>query len=129
MDWALDHVKASGEVYRVPDSNEADLAFNYEILSSAREFEILNYTRGDNWMECVDRVNSVSHFGMHVSAEDLVAWRQWMGVAGIQVAQEVMTESHTNPVIDGKRWYNYVIFDTKHILGVDLKFIVRRDAK
>jgi hypothetical protein len=35
--------------------------------------------------------------------------------------------SHTNPVISGKRWYNYVIFDTKEILGVDLKFIVRKE--
>ena len=41
------------------------------------------------------------------------------------MAQEVMTESHTNPVIAGKRTYNYVIFDTKEILGVDVKFIVR----
>ena len=44
---------------------------------------------------------------------------------GIKVAQEVFTKSHTNPVIAGKRKYNYVIFDTKEILGVDLKFIVR----
>jgi hypothetical protein len=43
------------------------------------------------------------------------------------VAQEVLTQSHTNPVISGKRWYNYVIFDTKDILGVDLKFIVRKE--
>ena len=43
----------------------------------------------------------------------------------IEVAQEVFTDSHTNPVIAGKRSYNYVIFDTKNILGVDLKFIVR----
>ena len=41
------------------------------------------------------------------------------------MAQEVFTESHTNPVIAGKRSYNYVIFDTREILGVDLKFIVR----
>jgi hypothetical protein len=39
-----------------------------------------------------------------------------------------MTISHTNPVIAGKRWYTYVIFDTRSILGIDLKFIVRREA-
>ena len=62
---------------------------------------------------------------MHCSADDLIEWRVFFQSRGIDVAQEVMTESHTNPVIAGKRSYNYVIFDTKDILGVDLKFIVR----
>ena len=69
--------------------------------------------------------NTVSHLGMHCSADDLIEWRVFFQSRGIDVAQEVMTESHTNPVIAGKRSYNYVIFDTKDILGVDLKFIVR----
>jgi hypothetical protein len=30
-------------------------------------------------------------------------------------------------VIAGKRNYHYTIFATRHILGVDLKFIVRMD--
>ena len=62
---------------------------------------------------------------MHCSAEELVQWRAFFAERDIPVAQEVFTESHTNPVIAGQRWYNYVIFDTKDILGVDLKFIVR----
>jgi hypothetical protein len=30
-------------------------------------------------------------------------------------------------LIDQKRKYHYVIFDTRAILGTDLKFIVRRE--
>ncbi|WP_211257045.1 hypothetical protein, partial [Xanthomonas pisi] len=67
----------------------------------------------------------VSHLGMHVTAAELAEWRQFFNEEGIQVAQEVVTDSHTNPNIAGKRRYNYVIFDTREIIGVDLKFIVR----
>lgn len=124
--WSNDHVTAKGNVYGEEGVNEADLSFNYDIFAG-KEFEILDYTSGTNWMEHPDRVNSVSHLGMHCTAEELVQWREFFAGRNIEVAQEVFTQSHTNPVIAGKRSYNYVIFDTKEILGVDLKFIVRID--
>jgi len=126
VDWSHDHVAASGNVFGLADKNEADLAFNYDMLNSARELEVLHYTDGSNWMNA--HGPSVSHLGMHVTAEELIKWRAWFAERRILVAQEVMTESHTNPVIAGKRTYNYVIFDTRDILGVDLKFIVRIDT-
>lgn len=123
-EWAKDHVVASGAVYGEPSRNEADLAFNYQATADkALELEVLHYTDGDNWMD--RRGNVVSHLGMHVTAEELVKWREFFLMRGIPVAQEVVTESHTNPVIAGKRWYNYVIFDTHAILSADIKFIVR----
>ncbi len=130
-EWAEDHVVAEGEVFGSPGRNEADLSFNYDLVGG-NEFEVLHYTTGINWMD--DResksdfpraTNSVSHLGMHCTSEELDGWREFFKEREIYVAQEVMTESHTNPVIAGKRSYNYVIFDTKEILGVDLKFIVR----
>ena len=130
-EWAEDHVVAEGEVFGLPSRNEADLSFNYDLVDG-NEFEVLHYTTGKNWIgdrEAKDdwprEVNSVSLLGMHCTAEELVEWRKFFEERGIAVAQEVMTESHTNPVIAGKRTYNYVIFDTKDILGVDVKFIVR----
>lgn len=123
-EWAKDHVVANGKVYAQEGRNEADLAFNYDLFGG-KEFEVLNYTDGNNWMLHPERLNSVSHLGMHCSAEELIQWRAFFAERGINVAQEVFTESHTNPVIAGQRWYNYVIYDTKAILGVDLKFIVR----
>ena len=62
---------------------------------------------------------------MRVTAAELAEWRKFFKEEGIQVAQEVVTDSHTNPNIAGQRRYNYVIFDTREIIGVDLKFIVR----
>lgn len=126
-DWARDHVVAKGNVYGQEDTNEADLAFNYSMIAG-KEFEVLNYTKGDNWMEDIERINSVSHLGMHCSEEELGEFKAFFAARGISIAQEVHTESHTNPVIAGKRKYHYTIFDTKEILGTDLKFICRIDT-
>ena len=128
VEWAEDHVVAEGEVYGHPGGNEADLSFNYDLFSG-KEFEILDYTHGNNWIDTNGGRgrNVVSHLGMHCSSEELSKWREFFAEREIDVAQEVFTVSHTNPVIDGKRKYNYVIFDTAYILGVDLKFIVRMD--
>jgi hypothetical protein len=124
-EWSEDHVVATGKVFGIEGTNEANLSFNYDIFAG-KEFEVLDYTSGPNWMDDLQRGrNAVSHLGMHCSAEELVKWRAFFAERFIMVAQEVFTDSHTNPVIAGKRSYNYVIFDTKEILGVDLKFIVR----
>ncbi len=125
-EWARDHVCASGTVFGIPGDNAADLAFNYEASSSKPlEFEVLDYTSGRNWMDI--HLPSVSHLGMHCTEEELERWRAFFTSRGINVAQEVRTKSHTNPVIAGKRLYTYVIFNTRPILGVDVKFIVRRE--
>ena len=147
-EWFHDHVVATGRVFEADDfkgrrgdcTNEADLRFNYQAGNGADdgagkplELEILDYTNGFNWIEeNVDYADAhecqVSHLGMHVTAEELVEWRKFFASENIDVAQEVVTESHTNEHIAGKRWYNYVIFDTREIIGVDMKFIVRLDT-
>lgn len=126
-EWARDHVCAKGFVFGVSASSAADLTFNYEGTSpKPLELEVLHYTAGRNWM--TSRPASVSHFGMHVTANELDEWFDFFANRHIAVAQEVDTYSHTNPVIAGKRRYTYVIFDTRSILGVDVKFIVRKDV-
>lgn len=123
-EWAHDVVVALGSVYGFAAGNTADLAFNYELDPNKQlEFEVLNYSDGPNWM--APRPHGVSHLGMHCSSDELTQWRQFFAERGITVAQEVVTQSHTNPAIAGQRRYQYVIFDTFLILGVDLKFIVR----
>lgn len=124
IDWAHDTVDASGTVFGASGSNTAELAFNYDLMQG-KELEILHYTDGENWME--EQPWRVSHLGMHCTEEELAKWRNFFAERHIRVAQEVLTEAHTNPVIAGKRWYHYVIYDTFAILGVDIKFIVRRD--
>lgn len=133
--WSLDRVVAAGRVFGEDGRNAADLAFNYQATRGVElgaplghqvkplELEVLHYTDGDNWMDT--RLPGVSHIGMHVTASELKRWRQFFAERRIDVAQEVVTESHTNPAIADSRRYNYVIFDTYGILGVDVKFIVR----
>ena len=124
QEWVRDTVTAHGQVYGSPGLNEADLLFNYELGAVVPlEFEILHYRTGPNWME--SHSPGVSHLGMHCTVEELGKWKEFFGARGIQVAQEVVTSNHTNPAIAGKRSYCYCIFDTREILGVDLKFIVR----
>ena len=123
-DWVHDHAIAVGTVFDEPGKNEADLAFNYQHARQQLELEILHYTAGPNWMR--GRPPMVSHLGMHCAAEELAVFRRKFADMGIRVAQEVFTESHTNPyLLEVQRKYQYVIFDTRAVLGVDLKFIVR----
>jgi hypothetical protein len=134
-EWARDLVVARGKVGKAPMTNVAQLAFNYQasrglgaaagdVAPKPLEVEVLHYEAGPNWME--DYAPAISHLGMHCSDDELAQWRRKFANLNIKVAQEVYTQSHTNPVIAGQRWYQYVIFDTRMILGVDLKFIVRR---
>jgi hypothetical protein len=127
-EWARDHVIAAGLVYGKGGGNEADLAFNYQATSDkSLELEVLHYTTGPNWME--RHGPSASHLAMHVTQDELVRWSALFEARGIEASQIVRTSSHTNPVISGKREYIYAIFDTRSILGIDLKFIVRQDVE
>ena len=135
-EWARDIVVATGFVGEAATkfnkresekvTNVAHLAFNYTALEKARELEVLSYAAGENWIE--GRPPHVSHFGMHCTESELGEWKDFFKRISINIVQEVNTVSHTNPVIAGKRQYHYTIFGTQHILGVDLKFIVRKDV-
>lgn len=134
-DWSTDRVNARGVVRGTELSNAATLNFNYQASpDKALELEVLGYSRpaiaggpDTDWM--VKHSPSVSHLGMHVTSVELEEWRKKFETLHVKVAQEVFTYAHTNPVIAGKRIYNYVIFDTRSVLGVDLKFIVRYNAE
>lgn len=128
--WHLDHVTGQAFVFGEHEADsQANLQFNYELGredGKPLEFEILEYTKGSNWMD--DVPSRVSHLGMHCSMDELDSWIDFFQSRRIQVAQMLNTETHTNPAIAGKRQYTYAIFNTYPILGVDLKFIVRRDV-
>lgn len=128
-DWVKDLVVAEGSVHGSPGkTNVAELNFNYQMAADPAkplEFEVLNYKAGENWME--RSPHSVSHLGMHCSNADLLDVDRVMRRFSVPVVQEVHTQSHTNPAIANSRRYKYVIYGTRQILGVDLKFIVRKE--
>lgn len=123
--WVHDNVTARGQVLGNKAENVANLDFNYTALEKARELEVLHYTQGPNWMAVTSP--RVSHFGMHCTEAQVTVWKEFFAARRITIVQEVFTHEHTNPVIAGTRWYHYIIFGTHAILGVDLKFIVRRE--
>lgn len=135
-EWHKDTVVAAGSVGLSPgQTNTAELAFNYQVGGKEKllELELLNYTEGDNFVRRAlagtEASSIVTHIGMHVTAEQLEeVWRIMQG-HGISTSQVVRTQSHTNPVIKDSRRYTYAIFATRDLIGVDLKFIVRKDYK
>jgi hypothetical protein len=123
--WTLDTVTADGKVHGQSGINTARLAFNYEAFDG-NELEVLDYTHGRNWMD--GHRPTVSHLGMHCTEAELAEWKELFAAEGIAIAQEVWTSEHTNPfLVQSGRRYHYCIFDTREILGTDLKFIVRRE--
>lgn len=146
-EWIKDKVVATGSVRGEENqTNEANLAFNYQM---GIEFEVLEYTQGKSWHNELRKLegdaNFLSHIGFHLtddkeviagggevillSAEEkLQEIKAKMLQLGYKVAQEVLTDSHTNEyLLKQKRKYHYVIFDTREEFGFDVKLIVRRE--
>lgn len=129
--WTVDKNCAVGNVFGYQADLKAELQFNYDICEG-KEFEVLSYDRvrgsSMDWLLFNNgNASTVSHFGMHVTAEEMKEWRKFFNDRGIQVAQEVVTTEHSNPAIKDSRRYNYIIYNTRSTLGVDLKFIIRKD--
>lgn len=128
-EWTMDEVIADGQVRGSPAVNKALLRFNYQSSPDVRqplEFELLSYESGPNWLSNAEPPN-VSHIGMHCAEDELNDWERKLTGIGLQVVQRVDTVHHTNPHIANSRRYTYTIFGASHLIGFDLKFIVRRN--
>lgn len=122
-EWTDDIVTGNGEVYGADATNRAHLQFNYEIAPC--EFEILNYDAGDNWLaHRASAESAASHLAMHCTEQEAEEWKQFFAERNIELAQELQTVVHTNPAVGDRRW-KYYIFNTRSILGLDIKLIVR----
>lgn len=118
-EWTEDIVIGQASVWGgVWAASKARLLFNYDL---GMEVEILTYLEGPHWhqnsKELQTSVSFLSHIGFHVNAGELPD-------LPFRVAQELITISHTNPAIAGRR-YHYRIYDTRHFNGVFTKYIKR----
>ena len=133
IEWVFDTVKFSGDVFgKNTDDTEAKLNFNYDLIPGV-EFEILEYVRGSNWHE--ERLDAfsgqpiISHLGLHIDDwDEFCEVRDKLLGAGIEIAQEANTFSHSNENIPSNRKYHYLILDTIFLFGFDLKLIYRRNT-
>lgn len=104
-----------------PIRNVAELAFNYTLLPSSMEFEVLRYVEGWAWHQLVGgRETDLSHFGIHVKTAEDVNYFRSRG----RLMQEVVTVNHTNPGCAERR-YHYTILDCYAQMGCALKIIRR----
>lgn len=115
--------------------NVAHLSFNYDL---GFELELIRYMNGPNWHHANGRIREdglpydllpfPSHMSWHV--EDMAASKARILEAGFKIAQEVHTINHTNPyLMSNGRKFNYCVFETRTLLGWDIKLIERIEAK
>ena len=101
----------------------ADLMFNYSL---GIELEFLTYTDGRHWHETGEDflrgLPFTSHVGFHMSPGEEIPESN----SNCPVVQEMTTISHTNQyLIDQKRYYRYLIVDTRDLIGFYSKYIWR----
>lgn len=130
-EWVHDFAIGDGFVFGVPVMDiVGELWFNYQ---TGLEVELLRYHSPMNWHAVRDPRTPVmrpffSHIGTHV--EDMAVARLPYEAAGWKVAQELWTKSHTNQYLkDRGRTYHYVVWDSRDIIGFDVKLIQRIERK
>lgn len=136
--WIDDTAIACGNVLGRTTQNEAQLSCSYDgEPAGPLKLELINYSGDpiDNSMGNVSQnltaitgdatASIISHIGMHCTLTELAEWRALLTKAGIHVVHETTTTKHANPEVELTRRYLFCTFGTRHILGCDLKFIVR----
>ena len=127
-DWVTDTVVAEGVLLGRPFTCTADLYFNYDL---GYELEILKYHDfSESWHDYRTPLKNesdlvLSHMALHCVEKEVLAITLQMATIGCPIIQSVKTTSHTNSHIKDERRYRYVIFDSQHKLGFDLKLIQR----
>ena len=129
--WIEDRAVLVG-AFRMPNSSEAPenwvnskveahMLFNYD--SMPMELEFLKYYSGVHRHR--DRVNELSPFISHMSTyvddvvEEIGRMRPLFGLP----YHRFVTTEHTNPNVVGKKRFIEAIFNTREVLGYDLKLI------
>lgn len=127
-EWIEDEVVARGTVLGEfgECENRAHLRFCY---AYGAEIEILQYLEGPNYLDRPGAFipgGQICHIGFHASkAEQIPEWMKDRAFPSA-ILQKVRTVSHTNEfLIKNGRKYDYTIYATQHLLGVNLKVIER----
>ena len=109
-EWTRDTVHAKGVLLNghakmSPVENLAELRFNYTVFPG-KEFELIHYTDGPNFLDEDTWVGNLSHFGVHVPK--INDFRTYFDEKQFQIVQEVITLDHRNVPKD--KHYRYAIF-------------------
>ncbi len=129
-EWHRDNALLEG-VQRAGDGSwhavevSAEMAFNYQALPM--ELEFLNYSGHGHRHEersKLSRIPFISHMSVHV--DSVRAQMELMkSVYGMEPYWLFVTSHHSNPAVKGKKRFVECIFDTRRMLGYDVKCIER----
>lgn len=103
----------------------AEMAFNYQAMPM--ELEFLHYAGHGHRhaeREKLTRIPFISHMSVHV--DSVRAQMELMrSVYGMRPYWLFVTSEHSNPNVRGKKRFVECIFDTRQMLGYDIKCIER----
>ena len=122
--WHYDLAEAEGTVNGISGENAVDSRFSFDFSPEKLEVELMRYLEGPNWL--ADKPGAVvACLGMYCEEVEIEGWKRFFEEHEIKLVQESWTKKHTHLERQGKRRYHYCIFETRELLGVDLKFIVK----
>jgi hypothetical protein len=104
----------------------AHMAFNYDIMPM--ELEFLHYKGESRWQGTEGRGMSpfISHMSTYVD-DVVMESRVLAAFLKRQPFHRFITKNHSNPGVKGKKRFIESIFDTRSLLGYDLKMIQKVD--
>lgn len=122
--WVVDTVHSHIIIYdrygkeKVVCENVVNLRFNYELMKTGIEFELISMAEGFSYHQHISQP-CISHFGAHV--DDFIEARNYFNALGYRNVQYARTMDHTGT----NRRYQYIFVDTRPLLGYYLKLINR----
>lgn len=116
--------RAAHSLVWVPETCQADMAFNYDIMPLELEFLQYHGPSRHHERSLLDHIPFISHMSVHVDSvrEIIEKFKEDYGTIPIHV---FVTQDHTNPAVKDKKRFIECIFDTRAWFGYDIKCIER----
>ena len=122
-EWSYDTAKLVGKDRGVPTIKQATMAFNYDILPLELEYVSYNGPRNrEDERTGFDAFLSHCSTIVHDVEEKMLELKQ---KHGLEPYHQFVTQDHTNPNVQGIKRFKEAIYDTRHLLGFDIKLIQR----
>lgn len=126
--WTSDTATLVGTEWGDPSQKEGEMWFNYDILPMELEYVKYNTPFRHTLDDRDGHPPFISHMSTYV--EDLdEKLEEIEQTIGIRPYHEFQTHDHTNPtVVERKLRFKEAIYDTRRLLGYDVKMIQRVTA-
>ena len=120
--WIEDSAELKGFLHGDPVVTKARMYFGYSVIGG--ELEFLEYEGPSRHQGSEGRGRSpyISHMSAYVDDVRTTVSDVYI-VTGRVPYHRFITQNHTNPAVAGKKRFIEAIYDTRELIGYDLKFI------